>query len=104
MRKLAEHHPARRISLGRGIRGCTQSRGRGSTHGTPGPRKRQTYIKEFWPRNPATGYAWFPANFRSEAASRAIWNRNTKPGEYARDFYVEGKAKPIRTHKRKRWK
>jgi hypothetical protein len=64
----------------------------------------RTYVVEFWPINPKTGYAYFPANFRSGAASEAIWNTNTKPGPYRRDHYVEGKAKPIHRHVIKRYK
>jgi hypothetical protein len=103
MRKLAEHHPARRQSLGRCLRGCTRSGGRRSAHGTPGVLQRQTYVQEFWLTG-ADGYAIMPANFRSEAATNAIWDRHSKRGAYRRDHYVEGKARPLRKHTIKRYK
>lgn len=103
MRKLAEHHPARCMTLGRGIRGCTRSGGRRSAYGMPGPYKRQTYVREFWLKG-ADGYAIMPANFRSEAASNAIWNLNSKLGKYRGGCSVEGKDVPIRKRIVKRYK
>lgn len=103
MRKLANHHPARRMMQGRCIRGCTRSGGRRSSHGTPGPYKRQTYVMEFWLTG-ADGYAIMPANFQSESASNAIWDLNSKPGKYRGGVTVEGKDVPIRKRVTKRYK
>lgn len=86
MRRLADHHPARRIERRRRLKGATRVP---RACATPGPRKIRTYVKAFW--IPGLG-----SKVITGAAIGSVVSRHRKRAPFVPHMggYVEGKALP----------